>query len=160
MLTQDRLRQILHYDPDTGVFTRIKKQTGVRQGAIAGSLSKEGYLVTSVDCKVYKCHRLAWLYMTGSWPANHIDHKDGNKANNRFYNLRDVTKSQNMQNQRKAQAHNKATQLLGVYKNGVNFAARIWHNNTRVYLGTFATKEEAHAAYLAAKRLLHSTCTI
>jgi hypothetical protein len=160
MLTQERLQQVLDYSPETGVFTRRLKQPGVAQGKISGSMTKDGYVVTSVDSKLYKCHRLAWLYMTGSWPQGQIDHINGNRSDNRFENLRDVTQTQNIQNQRKAQRHNKATGILGIFKNGSGFAARISHNNTKIYLGTFKTTEEAEAAYIAAKRVLHSSCTI
>jgi radical SAM protein with 4Fe4S-binding SPASM domain len=160
MLIQERLLQVLDYSPKTGVFTRRLKQTGVAQGAIAGSMDQGGYLVTSVDGKLYKCHRLAWLYIIGNWPQGVIDHINGNKSDNRFENLRDVTKTQNIQNQRKAQISNKSTGVLGVFKNGSGFAARISHNNTKIYLGTFKTTDEAKAAYIAAKRVLHISCTI
>ena len=160
MLTQTRLKEVLDYDPSTGVFTRRIKQTGVKQGRVSGSLSNEGYLVTSIDQKNYKCHRLAWLYMTGSWPQGQIDHINGQRNDNKFNNLRDVTKKQNMENQRKAQRHNKSTGVLGTWKNGSGYTARISHNNSKIYLGTFKTLAEAQAAYVAAKRVLHTGCTI
>jgi len=139
---------------------RRLKQSGVKQGKISGSLSNEGYLVTSVDQKLYKCHRLAWLYMTGEWPQGQIDHINGIRSDNRFENLRDVAKQINLENQRKAQRRNKSTGVLGTFKNGAKFAARITHNHTKNYLGTFNTIEEASAAYVAAKRMFHSGCTI
>ena len=117
-------------------------------------------MVTSIDSKVYKCHRLAWLYITGNWPIGQIDHKNGNRSDNRFDNLRDVAKQQNTENQRKAQRRNKSTNVLGTWKNGNGFAARISHNHTKIHLGTFTTLEEASAAYVTAKRLLHLGCTI
>jgi hypothetical protein len=160
MITQNRLKEVLDYNPDTGVFIRRLKQTGVKQGKISGSLTLEKYQVTSIDNKIYKCHRLAWLYMTGKFPDGQIDHINGNRSDNRFENLRDVTQTQNIQNQRKAQISNKSTGILGVFKNGFGFMARITHNNTKIYLGTFKTTEEAQAAYVAAKRVLHSSCTI
>ena len=160
MLTQTRLKEVFDYDPLTGLFIRRLKQPGVKQGSVSGSLSNEGYLVTSVDSKVYKCHRLAWLYMTGAWPAGQIDHINGNRSDNRFDNLRDVAKQQNVENQRKAQRSNKSTNALGTWKNGSGFAARISHGNSKIHLGTFKTLAEAQAAYLAAKRALHVGCTI
>jgi hypothetical protein len=160
MLTQQRLKEVLDYSPETGSFIRKIKQSGVRQGAISGSLSTDGYLITSIDQKPYKCHRLAWLYMTGKWPIGYIDHINGNRSDNRFANLRDVPPSENVHNQRKAQLRNQSTGVLGTFVNGSGFAARIAHNNTKIYLGTFRTLEEASAAYVAAKRLLHSTCSI
>ena len=160
MLTHERLLQVFDYNPDTGVFKRKLKQTGVSQGAVSGSRNNEGYLVTSVDSKIYKCHRLAWFYMVGKWPEGQIDHINGQKDDNRFQNLRDVSKVQNTQNQRRAQRSNKSTGVLGTYKVGSKFAARVSHNNKKVYLGLYATIEEAQAAYVAAKRLLHASCTI
>lgn len=160
MLTQDRLMYFLSYNPDTGEFTRLRRQPGTRPGAVAGSRKSDGYLVTSVDGKLYMCHRLAWLYMTGSWPKHQIDHIDGNRSNNSFSNLRDVTKTTNAQNQRRPHRSNKSTEVLGTFKNGSGYAARISHNGSKKYLGTFKTIEEASAAYIAAKRLLHSGCTI
>jgi hypothetical protein len=160
MLTQTRLKEVLDYSPDTGVFTRRLKQTGVKQGSISGSRSSDGYLITMIDRKHYKCHRLAWLYMTGAWPTGQIDHINGNRSDNRFSNLRDVPKQHNVENQRKAQRSNKSTGTLGTWKNGSGFAARISHNNSKIYLGTFKTLAEAQAAYVAAKRALHTGCTI
>ena len=160
MLTQTRLKEVLDYNPETGIFTRRLKQSGVSQGKASGSLTSEGYMVTSIDTKLYKCHRLVWLYMTGSWPIGQIDHKNGNRSDNRFENLRDVAKQQNTENQRKAQRRNKSTGVLGTWKNGNGFAARISHGHTKIHLGTFATLEEASAAYVAAKRVLHLGCTI
>ena len=120
----------------------------------------EGYAITSIDNHIYKCHRLAWFYMTGAWPVGQIDHKNGARADNRFDNLRDVAKQQNTENQRKAQRSNKSTEMLGTFRNGSGFAARISHQNAKIYLGTFSTIEEASAAYVTAKRLLHKGCTI
>lgn len=160
MLSQERLKQVFNYDPHKGTFTRKMKQPGVACGAISGSRNNEGYLVTSVDGKIYKCHRLAWFYMTGQWPEGQIDHINGVKDDNRFENLRDVTKNTNLQNQRKAQRSNKSTGVLGTFKMGNKFAARITHDGKKTYLGVYATLEEAHAAYLGAKRLLHKGCTL
>lgn len=160
MITQNRLKEVLDYNSDTGVFVRKLKQTGVKQGKVSGSLTNEKYKVTSIDRKTYKCHRLAWLYMTGEFPNGQIDHINGNRSDNRFCNLRDVSKQQNIQNQRTAQRSNKSTGVLGTFKNGKKFAARISHGNIKKYLGTYPTIEEASKAYIAAKRDLHLCCTI
>ena len=123
MLTQTRLKEVLDYNPETGIFTRKVKQSGVKQGQVSGSLTREGYMVTSIDTKTYKCHRLAWLYITGMWPIGQIDHINGNRSANYFNNLRDVSKQKNIENQRKAQRSNKSTSVLGTWKNGSGFAA-------------------------------------
>jgi hypothetical protein len=103
--------------------------------------------------------RLAWFYTTGAWPKDQIDHIDGNKSNNRFANLREATPSQNTQNQRRAMRTNKLG-ILGVILARGKFRAQIWFDGKNKFLGYFATAEAAHAAYLAAKRKFHPTCTI
>lgn len=160
ILTQDRLRELLHYNPDTGVFTRLKARCSNLVGTQAGCVNKAlGYVIVSVLGSPQYGHRLAWLYMTGQEPAGEVDHINGNKADNRWSNLRDVPKLVNMQNNRKARAHN-ATGLQGVRKSGSRWESMIGHQKRQHYLGSFATPEEAHAAYLEAKRRLHEGCTI
>jgi hypothetical protein len=97
---------------------------------------------------------LAWFYVTGKWPKNSIDHRDGDRANNRFKNLRDLTQSGNLQNRKVANANN-ACGLLGVHKNGRRWRAKIKIDYRDVHLGYFDTPKQAHAAYLKAKRELH-----
>lgn len=160
MLTQARLKELLSYDPETGIFINLINRCAARAGMPIGSLSKEGYIHAGIDMKVYALHRLAWLYMTGSFPSGQIDHIDGCRSNNAFSNLRDVHKDINVQNQKKAQRSNKSTGVLGTFKNGIGFAARISVHNKKHYLGTFKTIDEAHDAYLKAKRELHPGCTI
>lgn len=152
MLTQKRLKELLSYDPATGLFTRLVTvgQRGLAGAVIAGYGTK--YLSIGIDGKLYRAHRLAWLYMKGTFPPEDIDHKDGNGKNNKFANLRAATTAENMQNQRKIRSNS----LSGIM--GVNFkkrrgcwVARITINGKRRELGNFFTAAEAHAAYLAAK---------
>lgn len=163
-LTADKLRELLHYEPETGVFTRRVK-TGGRYGAdvgsVAGCLSDQGYVLISLMSKQYRAHRLAWLYMTGEWPAGEVDHRDGRRTNNRWSNLRDVPTAINAQNRRGAQS-NSRTGLLGASWNARDqrFVARIKVDGQYRSLGGFDTAEQAHAAYLEAKRLHHAGCTI
>lgn len=100
-LTQSRLKELLSYDPETGIFIRLKangKQSRWKAGTTSGSADKFGYRMVIVDGHRYFAHRLAWLYMTGSWPAEDLDHRDRDKANNRWANLREATDSQNLCN--------------------------------------------------------------
>lgn len=156
-VTQARLRELLHYDPLTGFFTR-RATTGHRgqwkAGEIAGSKGKDGYIRIWVDCKSYQAGRLAFLYMTGAWPKVEADHKDSNTSNNIWLNLRDATKSQNQQNLRRARSHN-ILGVLGVSEYRGRFCARIKVDGIKHSLGTFDTPELAHAAYIEAKRRLH-----
>lgn len=160
-LTQAELKEHLHYDPDTGIFTRIKSNTNsVKVGDEAGSLDKHGYVIIYVNKLAYKAHRLAWLYINEKFPLNFIDHIDGIKDNNKFINLRDVTTMENSHNQIIPMSTNKCG-FLGVSatRHG-NFTAQIMVNGVKHCLGNYPTPEEAHQAYLEAKRRLHPTCTI
>jgi len=99
-LTSDRLKQLIEYNGLTGEFKRVS------DGAPAGSVNGDGRLWIRVDCKRYLAHRLAWLYMTGDWPADQIDHRDMDRSNNAFSNLRECSYSQNKMNTN-AQGNNK-----------------------------------------------------
>lgn len=155
MVTAERLRELLHYDRETGVFTRrVTRGRLAKAGARAGYYTSHGYRSIIVDGKRCGEHRLAWLYETGSWPKGEVDHIDGVRTHNWFANLRDVTRLINTQNQREAHSHNQSG-FLGVMRNGRKFRAEIRVNKRRLYLGTFETAKEAHDAYLAAKRLHH-----
>lgn len=104
-LTAARLRELLTYHPDTGSFTR--------DGEPAGTISKsKGYVVISIDGRDYRAHRLAWLYMTGEWPAEQIDHKNRLRSDNRWSNLRPATQGQNQANR---PARGSASGFRGVY---------------------------------------------
>lgn len=87
MLTVERLRELLDYDPETGVFRWKEPRRKCRVGEVAGSLRKDGYVKIQVDGRFYQAHRLAWLCVYGVWPSA-IDHIDGNRANNAIANLR------------------------------------------------------------------------
>jgi hypothetical protein len=97
-LTVERLKELLHYDPETGVFTRKLLRGAKRAGAIAGSANWKGYICIHINGRNYRAHRLAWLYVTGNWPYAQIDHVDRDKANNKFANLREATNKQNHEN--------------------------------------------------------------
>jgi hypothetical protein len=162
-ITAEELRAQLHYDPETGVFTRIANVSRSDLiGSVAGTTrpASTGYQTISVNRKRYYAHRLAWLYMTGEWPAV-IDHINGDKTDNRWANLRSVTLKLNVQNIRQARANN-ATGYLGVYfcKTTGRYRAMLRSGKKQRHLGRFDTPEEAYAAYLAAKREHHEGCTL
>jgi hypothetical protein len=162
-LTAEQLRELLCYDTETGVFTR-RVASGYRgchrAGMVLGTPS-HGYLQVSVSGRRYQAHRLAWLYVHGTWPANEIDHINGVRSDNRIANLRALTHAENGQNLRRAKSHNKSG-MLGIRwrDESRQWQARICVGGKTTYLGKFSTPEEAYAAYIDAKRRLHVGCTL
>jgi hypothetical protein len=166
-ISADILKQLLHYDPETGVFTRIAalnwkgELIAPRSPATGSVIGRGGYATIAVGGrgKRFLAHRLAWLYVHGAWPTGEIDHINGDKMDNRFANLRDGSHALNCQNQRRPQSSNKVG-LLGVSPQGEKFAAFITVRGHSRRLGSFDTPEQAHDAYLDAKRELHEFATI
>jgi hypothetical protein len=152
-LTADRLRELVHYDPQTGEFTWVKKRRRCSVGKRAGCTMKNGYRTIRVDDTLYLAHRLAWLYVTGDWPTDQIDHINGVRNDNRFENLRKATNLQNAHNRK--YTRNKSG-FQGVRKENSKWLAEIKVDYKPVRLGLFNTPEEAHAAYCEAKKRHHS----
>lgn len=145
MLNQETLKRHLSYDASTGLFTRlVAKSNSIKVGDIAGSKDKNGYITLMVEGKLYKGHRLAWLYMHGNWPMHEIDHINGKKDDNRLCNLRDVEKWVNQHN-RGANKTN-TSGFKGVGRKGKKWSAVIKINKKTHWLGVFETAELANAA--------------
>ena len=159
-LTAERLREVLDYNPDTGVLTwRVRTGRGVRNdraGLPAGSPHKDGYTAVTVDGKTYLAHRLAWLHFYGRWPAGEGDHKDRDRTNNRILNLREGSKSFNQQNR----APRGGRIGIDFHKGTGKWRARIGLEGRSTLLGYFTEPEAAQGAYLAAKRELHPGGTL
>lgn len=154
VITVDRARELLAYDPDTGVLRwRVYRNHNARPGDVAGTDCR-GYRYVFADKKGYIAHRLAWLLHYGEWPSMTIDHIDGNKDNNRIENLRDVSVLINAQNQKRASSKSKSG-VLGVSRYHNKYKARILIDGKEVYLGLFASIESASDAYQEAKRKNH-----
>jgi hypothetical protein len=146
MLTQAILKENLHYDPETGVFTWLKQSGRTFIGKKAGTKNGSGYLLITINRKQYRAHRLAWLYIKGSFPPIYIDHKDGIKTNNKFDNLREATESQNCMN-KKMQSNN-TSGFIGVHKNKEGkWTASAKKGERKVNLGRFDFAEDASNAY-------------
>lgn len=156
-LTAERLREVLHYDPETGVFTRVGRSCNrwADSGRAVGCADGKGYLQVMIDRRSYKLARLAFLYMTGGMPDRAVDHINGAVSDNRWGNLRQVTVAENGQNRKLGR--NNSSGFLGVHRSGPAWVARISVNGRRVYLGRFTTAEDAYGEYLSAKRGLHRT---
>lgn len=156
MLTQARLKELLKYDPETGEFTRIKR-TGRSKpvGEVIKTPHNAGYVTAAIDGSEYLQHRLVWLYVHGCFPPDDIDHRDGDRANNRLANLRLADRSQNLQN--KAMQSNNTSGHIGVSwrSNRSRWVAQIRALGVNRYLGSYKTPEEARAAYLRAKETAH-----
>lgn len=161
MITAEELRAALTYCPVTGAFAwKAKPSKQIAAGADAGHLQKDtGYIVIKLRGRLYRAHRLAWLYVHGAWPNYVIDHINGTKHDNRIANLRDTTRTGNAQNQQRAHSGSQSG-VLGVYLNGDKFVARIRTEGRLLRLGEFNSAEAAHSAYVAAKRQLHPTTTL
>lgn len=151
-LTVERLRELLHYDPETGVFTwKVNRGHMARAGLVAGNLRSDGYRQIKVDGVLYRAHRLAWFHVTSKWPEGDLDHENLRKDDNRFDNLRPATDSQNKANV-SANSNNRLG-VKGVYFRGHlsrPFVASIQVNGRKRHLGCFETAEEAGAAYALA----------
>jgi hypothetical protein len=146
-VTVDRLRDLMHYDPETGVFTnRVKRAANAMPGRVSGG-GAMGYWHISVDGMRYKAHRLAWLYVYGSWPEAGLDHINGDPLDNRIANLRVATQRDNMKNAARPLGR---SGLRGVTPHGRRWRAAVTKNGRRVIVGSFETPEEAHEAYKAA----------
>lgn len=148
-LTQDYLKELLQYDPLTGVFTwRVYRGPNAKVGETAGCVDKDGYRKIKINFRSYWEHRLAFLYMSGTHPNATVDHINGNRSDNRFENLREATHSQN--NANKGASRSNKIGLKGVFRQGNRYLAQICINNKRMRLGSFKTAESAHEAYCAA----------
>ena len=153
-LTAEKLRELLHYEPETGIFTRkVRTSNRAKAGAVAGCPDGLGYLRIMVQSRLYQAHRLAWLYVYGEWPKLNIDHINRNPSDNRLVNLRDVTQKQNMQNASKYSHNTSGHPGVAWHKRISKWRAHIMHNQKDIHLGYFSILEEAIAARKAAEKL-------
>lgn len=162
-LTYERARELLEYDADTGALSWRRPRKGVKTDRMVGSLSAgtKGYRRIGVDGHIYRAHRLAWLLFHGVWPEDQIDHINGNRDDNRIVNLRESNNSGNQENRSKARSDNKLG-LLGVIwsKQSRKYQANIVVRGKQKHLGFFLDANDAHAAYVSAKRQLHAGNTL
>jgi hypothetical protein len=151
MLTIERLKEVLEYNPDSGVWTwigRTGEKSRSRPGKIAGWLTNGGYVTIQIDRVDYMAHRLAWFYMTGSWPKAGIDHKNCIESDNRWINLREATHRQNHGNRRRPSNNESGYKDVSWHKRAKKWVAQ-GGASPRRHLGYYVSKEEAAAAYIA-----------
>lgn len=135
-LTAERVRRILDYNKDSGFFRwRFSKACCIRAGDIAGVLNSAGYIRIKIDGKSYAAHRLAWLWSTGEWPKSEIDHINRKRSDNRIANLREATRSQNIQNG--SHRINNRSGIRGV----------CWDKKSRMWLSSITAKGQRLASY-------------
>lgn len=149
MISQEKLKQLLHYNPETGIFTRLVTVGKSASGNAAGYSHPNGYVYIQLCGKRYFGHRLAWLYVNGCFP-DEIDHINRIKHDNRIENLRNVNREQNMQNQLISKNNTSGFKGVSFHKRNGRWQARIKHKGKLINLGFFATPEQASDAYLAA----------
>jgi hypothetical protein len=154
-LTQERLKELLSYDPETGIFINLKSRGTAKIGSVAGCKNR-GYVCIRINSKSYLAHRLAWLYVHGNFPEKYLDHMNEIRDDNRIINLRLATNQENQHNRSSANSDSASGYLgVGWHKQYGKWMTRIQLNGRRKHLGFFNTAEEASEAYLAAKRDLH-----
>ncbi len=143
------IRKYFKYSPTTGILRWRIDKLPARAGDVAGTLGKRGYLTVGFNRSRHYVHRLIFIYMTGSVPE-YVDHKNRNKTDNRWKNLRKTTKSKNGANMVRPNKHG----FKGIYysKNMCRFVACIKINYKKISLGTYDTAEEAHMAYRKAAK--------
>lgn len=148
MLTQERLKEILYYDSDMGIFTwLVSNSPRVNIGDVAGFLSDDGYSKIGIFGKQYRSHRLMWLYVYGSFPPTSLDHIDGDKLNNRVSNLRLCGHAENSRNVGIFKSNTSGFKGVSFNKQTNKWVAQATLNNMLHYLGLFYTPEEASEAY-------------
>ena len=165
-ISVDRVRELLKYEEETGFLLwkkdifcgRGKGRPVVKEGQIAGSFNRKGYLEVGIEGHVYYGHMLSFVINHGRWPESRLDHRDQNPSNNRIDNLREVSALENSQNSDKPfNVPNRTSKYRGVYwdKSTGFWKAKIIADKKIIYLGNFRSEEEASKVYVEAKSRLH-----
>lgn len=156
LISLDRVRSLLRFNPFTGQFFWRVSRGNTKAGDLAGKMSAKGYWVLNVDRREYKAHRLAWFYTYGYWPAGVVDHINLDKADNRiFANLRDATVAQNQHNRAEQVNNTSGYKGVSLIKKTGRWKAEIMLNGKSRYLGVYATAELAAGAYNEAALEMH-----
>lgn len=159
MLNQEKLKSVLNYDQESGVFVWKVAKKGLAKGTIAGNTRPDQYKRIVIDGKCYYAHRLAWMYVYGSFPKHQIDHINRNPNDNRILNLRLATQKQNLENTSKSQKNTSGFKGVSWMKRTGKFRAFITHNQKYHHLGVFDTAIEAKNAYTQATQRFFTHAT-
>lgn len=144
------IRALFAYNPNTGVITRLASKRTDTIGPVRPLTNGNGYLVVYAMGRLFRAHRIAWVLMTGEWPTHDIDHINRDRTDNRWVNLREATRGQNLRNA--GIKKSSGTGLKGVAAHGERFAAYIRLNGKKKHLGVFDTAVEAHQEYCRVSR--------
>ena len=142
VITRKELKNILHYDKKTGIFTSKVALGSIKKNQIMGCVNKRGYILIGINKKTYRSHLLAWPYSYGEYPTR-LDHKNHIKTDNRIDNLRKVTQQENCKNQ--AKPKNNTSDVVGVHwiEKNKRWRAYISIDKKRKYLGCYASFSDA-----------------
>lgn len=160
MLTKEQIEEDITYDPETGVF-RWNRPAGrwerISPGSVAGRCNAEGYRYLHLRGEEYRACRVAWLLMTGEWPKEQIDHRNGNPSDDRFENLRECTQSENKANSRRYKNNSSGFKGVGYdgSKSRARYYAKISKDGKVHHIGWYMTAQEAHEARNRALARLH-----
>lgn len=153
-MTRDYLKTLMHYDPDTGIFTRLTAVArNTKVGDEVGTDAGKGHLRTGIDGKYYFMHRLAFIYMTGKFPNHSVDHINGDRADNRWCNLRDVPCGENSRNAKRCRNNKSGVTGVTWSAKSLRWRSFIGVSGQIIYLGSFTNKESAISVRKSAERI-------
>ena len=158
-ITQSRLKKLLYYNSETGDFIWKVNKYRSKKGSIAGGINKDGYCYIKIDGVTYKLARLAFLYKEGYWPENEIDHINRITGDDRWINLRHVTRQCNMRNCGMLKNNTSGIKGLSWDKARLKWAAQIKVNGKNISVGRFRNKvDAANARWEAEKKYGFPNC--
>ena len=156
LLTHVDLLKYVSYNPETGIFTRNHHRKGRKIGEVVGFTNVKGYVIININDRAYRAHRLAWFYVTGSWPVDQIDHKDTIKHHNWFDNLREADNNLNQKNKIKARIDNQSSSnMTGVsfLKANQKWRVKLVINGKMTHIGLYTTQAEAELVCVELKKI-------
>lgn len=154
-ITAERLREVLSYDPDTGVFIWKISTSQLRAGAIAACKTSKGYIRIKIDRQTYAAHRLAWFYVHGEWPKNQLDHRNGIRDANWIANLREATNAENAQNRARRRDNKSGHPGIAWSTRERRWKVSIKAHGQARCVGSFEDLDKAVECRKAAKASLH-----
>ena len=152
-VSPEMVKANIAYDPDTGELTSLTTRNSIRVGEVCGTVGPDGYIRLGLLGERFLAHRVAWLLMTGHWPTSLVDHKDRNRSNNTWDNLRLATPSDNCRNAKVSKNNTSGCTGVVYRKHLSRWQATIRLNGERVSLGHFAEYQDAAAARRRAERM-------